>query len=430
MSKRVLIITYYWPPSAGSGVQRWLKFAKYLPEFGWEPVIFTPENPDFELKDESLVKEINPSLEVLKFPIWEPYGLFRKIKKETLTDTAKVLEKKKKSITDKAGIWLRANALIPDPRKFWVKPSVEFLVDLIEKGQFEAIITTGPPHSLHLIGLKLKRKTGITWLADFRDPWSKWEFLDTLPMLDWVRRQHESLEKDVLHEADAIITISPTFQKDFEVLSGRKIHLLTNGFDIADLPENWSALKPSEESLEILYTGVIDAIRNPIPFLNALKEVFENDSKKVTLRFVGKVSENVKTLIDSDSWFQSHVKLEGYVPHEAVFSFYQKAHLLLLILTDTKNAQGNIPGKLFEYIATGRPIIALGDPQGDSSKILDNSGSGKVLSHTDLKGIKKFLQDFNPKSDFSPSDSIEKYSRKNLTLQLSDLLDECTDPVS
>lgn len=430
MSKRVLIITYYWPPSAGSGVQRWLKFAKYLPDFGWEPVIFTPENPDFELKDESLFKEINPATEVLKFPIWEPYGLFRKIKKEKLPDTAKVLEKKKKSLTDIAGIWLRANALIPDPRRFWVKPSVEFLTGLIEKGQFDAIITTGPPHSLHLIGLQLKRKTGITWLADFRDPWSKWEFLDTLPMMDWVRRQHESLEKDVLQESDAIITISPTFQKDFETLSGRKINLITNGFDTPDLPENWESLNPASDEIEILYTGVIDAIRNPIPFLNAFKEVFGKNSEKVTLRFVGKVSENVKNMIESDSWLQDHIRLEGYVPHEAVFSFYQKAHLLLLILTDTKNAQGNIPGKLFEYIATGRPIIALGDPQGDSAKILNDSGSGHVFSHTDHQGIKNYLLSFEPRTDYSPSDSIEKYSRKNLTLQLSNLLDDCTNSIS
>ncbi|MCH6201644.1 glycosyltransferase family 4 protein [Aquiflexum sp. LQ15W] len=430
MSKRVLIITYYWPPSAGSGVQRWLKFAKYLPEFGWEPVIFTPENPDFELKDESLMKEISPSLEILKFPIWEPYGVFRKLKKETLTDTAKVLEKTKKSFTDKVGIWLRANALIPDPRKFWVKPSVDFLTDLIEKGQFEAIITTGPPHSLHLIGSKLKRQSQITWLADFRDPWSKWEFLDTLPMMDWVRKKHKALERDVLTNADGIITISPTFQKDFEVLSGRKIHLLTNGFDSADLPGNWTSLKPSGEGIEILYTGVIDAIRNPIPFLNALKEEFENNSKKVTLRFVGKVSEKIKNLIESDPWFQNHVKLEGYVPHEAVFSYYQKAHLLLLILTDTKNAKGNIPGKIFEYMATGRPIVALGDPLGDSAQILKDSDSGQVFTHTDLLGIKSFLHDFKPKPESNKSGSIEKYSRKNLTGQLAKILDETTGSFS
>jgi glycosyltransferase involved in cell wall biosynthesis len=430
MSKRVLIITYYWPPSAGSGVQRWLKFAKYLPEFGWEPVIFTPENPDFELKDESMLKEINPSMEVLKFPIWEPYGLFRKFKKQKLPDTAKVLEKKQKSLTDKAGIWLRANALIPDPRRFWVKPSVEFLTDLIEKGQFDAIITTGPPHSLHLIGLQLKRKTGINWLSDFRDPWSKWEFLDTLPMMDWVRKKHETLEKEVLDESDAIITISPTFQKDFESLSGRKVHLLTNGFDTTDLPENWNDLKPSSDGLEILYTGVIDAIRNPIPFLEAFKATFEKTDKNVTLRFVGKVSENLTATIESDPWFHSHGRLEGYVSHKEVFSFYQKAHLLLLILTDTKNAQGNIPGKLFEYMATGRPILALGDPNGDSAKILSDSNSGEVFRHDDKMGIEEFLRDFEPQIEYKTSLNLEKYSRKNLSLQLAQLLDVQTNPIS
>jgi glycosyltransferase involved in cell wall biosynthesis len=430
MIKKVLIITYYWPPSAGSGVQRWLKFAKYLPEFGWEPVIFTPENPDFDLKDESLTKEINPQLEVIKFPIWEPYGVFRKLKKEKLTDTAKVLEKKKKSFTDQTAIWLRANVMIPDPRIFWVKSSAEFLTELVEQGQFQAIITTGPPHSLHLIGLGLKKKTGISWLADFRDPWSKWEFLDTLPMLDWVKKRHEKLEMEVLNTADNITTISPTFQKDFDNICKRKIHLLTNGFDSEDLPEDWKFSVSGQKSLEILYTGVIDAIRNPLPFIEAFKEVFEKSNKKATLRFVGKVSEAVINHISGDSWLKENVKFEGYVSHEKVFDYYQNAHLLLLILTDTKNAKGNIPGKLFEYLSTGRPILALGDPEGDSSAILTSCKGGKVIAHTDMKAIKDFLINFNIPGEFHVSEKVEMYSRKNLSQQLAQILDEQTNPIS
>lgn len=429
-TKKVLIITYYWPPSAGSGVQRWLKFAKYLPEFGWEPVIFTPENPDFDLKDESLLNEINSQMEVIKFPIWEPYGVFRKLKKGKLADPSKVLEKKKKSFSDKSAIWLRANVLIPDPRIFWVKPAVDFLKDLVEQGQFSAIITTGPPHSLHLIGLGLKRKTGINWLADFRDPWSKWEFLDTLPMLDWVKKRHEKLEMEVLASADSITTISPTFQKDFEDLSQNKIHLLTNGYDSDDLPANWKFSVPSQETIEILYTGVIDAIRNPLPFIEAFKEVFQASNKKSTLRFVGKVSEAVINHISQDSWLKKNVKLEGYVSHEKVFDYYQNAHLLLLILTDTKNAKGNIPGKLFEYLSTGRPILALGDPQGDSSTILSSCQGGKVIAHTDNTKIKDFLINFNPQSEFKVSEKVNQYSRKNLSQQLAKLLDEQTDSLS
>ncbi|WP_373494976.1 glycosyltransferase family 4 protein [Aquiflexum sp.] len=430
MTKKVLIITYYWPPSAGSGVQRWLKFAKYLPEFGWEPIIFTPSNPDFDLKDESLLNEINPQLEVIKFPIWEPYGIFRKLKKEKLTDTSKVLEKKKKSFTDQSAIWLRANVLIPDPRIFWVRPSVDFLKDLIEQGQFNAIITTGPPHSLHLIGLGLKKKTGVPWLADFRDPWSKWEFLDTLPMLDWVKKKHKKLERDVLNFADITTTISPTFQKDFEILCQRKVQLLTNGYDSSDLPVDWKFSVSSQDTIEILYTGVIDAIRNPIPFIQAFKEVFQESNKKAILRFVGNVSEAVVNHLFQDSWLRENVKLEGYVSHEKVFDYYQNAHLLLLILTDTKNAKGNIPGKLFEYLSTGRPILALGDPEGDSSEILSSCQGGKVIAHTDKAGIKDFLINFNPQSEFKVSEKVNQYSRKNLSQQLAKLLDEQTDPLS
>jgi glycosyltransferase involved in cell wall biosynthesis len=427
-NKRVLIITYYWPPSGGSGVQRWLKFAKYLPEFGWEPVIFTPENPDFDLKDETLLKEISPELEVLKFPIWEPYNLFRKLRNEKSKDTAKVLEKKKKGWVDKLGIWLRANAIIPDPRVYWVKPSVTFLSDLVKNGQFQAVITTGPPHSLHLIGLKLHQKTNIPWLADFRDPWSKWEFLDTLPMLKSVRNRHEKLEKKVLSTANAITTISPGFQKDFEHLINRKTDLLTNGFDEEDLPNDWTKRKPKEGRIEIVYTGVIDSIRNPIPFLIALKKTFERSENKVYMRFVGKVSEEVGKLVSEDMWLAQHIQMVGYVSHEKVFDFYANAHLLLLILTDTKNAQGNIPGKLFEYMATGRPVLALGDPNGDAAKILHSAEAGKVFSHSDTKGIQNFLENFIPRKEYLPSPEIQKYSRKTLTGHLADILERICKP--
>ncbi|WP_041779720.1 glycosyltransferase family 4 protein [Belliella baltica] len=430
IKRKVLIITYYWPPSAGSGVQRWLKFAKYLPEFGWEPLIFTPENPDFDLKDESLLKEINHNMEVLKFPIWEPYALFRSLKKEKIKDTSKVLEKKKKSLIDKIGIWARANLLIPDPRVFWVKPSVGFLEKIIVNNQVEAIITTGPPHSLHMIGRALKRKTNIFWLADFRDPWSQWEFLDTLPMTTLVRKKHEQLEQTVLQEADVITTISPTFQEDLSKIAGKDISLLTNGFDPDDLPNNWSSQNDGNGTIEIVYTGVIDAIRNPIPFIEAFKSVFEEKEKKANLRFVGKVSSSVENLVSKDQWLKKHVHFEGYVSHQEVFEYYKRANLLLLILTDTKNAKGNIPGKIFEYIATSRPVLALGDPNGDSAQILKSSTRNAVFKHNDQEGIESFLSNFKPGLSSNDTADSEIYSRKNLTKKLAKLLDASKDSLS
>ncbi|MCH7400305.1 glycosyltransferase family 4 protein [Belliella kenyensis] len=430
-SKKVLIITYYWPPSAGSGVQRWLKFAKYLPEFGWEPVIFTPENPDFDLKDEGLGKEISKEMEVIKFPIWEPYGIFRSLKKEKLADTSKVLEKKHKSLIDQAAIWLRANLLVPDPRIFWVRPSVNFLADIIQNNQIDAIITTGPPHSLHLIGRNLKRKLDIPWLADFRDPWSQWEFLDTLPMSKLVRNYHVKLEESVLQEADAITTISPTFKADLEHSGSRLVHLLTNGFDPADLPPDWQMdNQKKDNSLEIVYTGVIDAIRNPIPFLQAYQASFQDKPINVMLRFVGKVSSTVIDYVNQNEWLKANVSFEGYVSHEKVFDYYRDADILLLILTDTKNAKGNIPGKLFEYIATGRRVIALGDKGGDSAKILRSAQAGEVFAHHDLEGITSYLKDFDQNSRSKNSASTSQYSRKKLTQHLANILDDIKDPVS
>ncbi|MEN2281585.1 glycosyltransferase family 4 protein [Algoriphagus sp. SE2] len=424
MSKRVLIITYYWPPSGGSGVQRWLKFAKYLPESGWEPVIFTPENPDFDLRDETLLDEVSPHLEVIKFPIWEPYQLLNKIRGKKKTHPGRVLEQKEQGWIEKAAIWLRANLIIPDPRVFWVKPSVKFLMDLVKSGQFQAIITTGPPHSMHLIGRDLKRKTGISWLADFRDPWSQWEFLDKLPMQAIVRKRHSDLEKTVLKEADVITTISPTFQKDLKKIVPRKIELLTNGFDPSDIPEGFKPVKKKPRQLNLVYSGIIDSIRNPMPLLKAMKEEFKPRKENVSFTFVGRVSDSVQEQIAADSWLKQHVHLVGYVSHEEVFGFYEKADALVLILTNTKNAQGNIPGKLFEYLATGIPVIALGDPNGDSSDILEKCGAEKVISHHNHVEIQVRLRKlFEGEDKASNSTRINEYSRNNLSLQLAKLLD-------
>ncbi|EON78579.1 TPR/glycosyl transferase domain protein [Lunatimonas lonarensis] len=420
-----MIITYYWPPSSGSGVQRWLKFAKYLPQFGWDPVIFTPENPDFELKDPSLLCEVDPQLEVLRFPIWEPYQLFRYLKKDGIKDPSVILERRKKSWLDRLAIWIRANTLIPDPRVFWVRPSVKFLREIAEVNNFAAIITTGPPHSMHLIGRNLKRATGLPWLADFRDPWSAWEFLDTLPMTAGVRAKHRQLEDSVFSEADALMTISPTFQEEMKQLTNRPVHLLTNGFDEADLPSDFSYKQESYDIFEVVYTGVIDAIRNPLPFLHAFREVFQKSGEAVRLTFVGKVSDQVKEFVAKDPWLAQRTVFPGYISHEAVFTYYGKAHLLLLILTDTKNAKGNIPGKLFEYLATGRRIIALGDAEGDAAKLIHHAEAGRVISHTKPREIERFLSlAFELRRTNPPRKGVGRYSRRNLTGSLAEILRE------
>jgi hypothetical protein len=421
--KRVLIITYYWPPSAGSGVQRWLKFSKYLHLYGYEPVIFTPENPDFDLRDPELEREVPKTAEVLKFPIWEPYQLLRMLGGKKGGNPSLILEKSQKSLLDKIAIWLRANLLVPDPRKFWIKPSINFLGQILKQNQFQAVITTGPPHSMHLIGLGLKERFGTPWLADFRDPWSTWEFLDTLPMLSVVKSRHRKLENKVFAKADALCTISPTFQKEMQELSKREVHLLYNGFDLDDLPPGIAEGPEEQRPLHIVYTGVIDAIRDPRPFMQALLSTFGETKGEVKLTFVGRVSEAIVDWVAADPWLSAHVAFVGYVPHKEVFAYYRRAHLLLLILTDTKNAKGNIPGKMFEYMATQRPILALGDPEGDAATILREATAGRVFTHKDIAGVSKYLEELNVHGTVFQSNNLEKFDRKQLTGTLAAILE-------
>ncbi len=386
-------------------------------------MIFTPENPDFELQDPGLENEVPKGLEVLRFPIWEPYKLLRIIGRKKEGNPALILEKPKKSLLDHIAIWLRANLLVPDPRRFWVQPSVNFLSQILPQNKFHAVITTGPPHSMHLIGFALKEKWGLPWIADFRDPWSTWEFLDTLPMMPLVRKKHRKLESKVFAKADAICTISPAFQKEMQQLSGRKIDLLYNGFDAEDMPVGFHEFRGQDYPLHIVYTGVIDAIRDPRSFLKAMKAVFGQTSGEIILTFVGRVSESIVKWTTADSWLNTHVEFVGYVPHKQVFDFYGRAHLLLLILTSTKNAKGNIPGKMFEYMATKKPVLALGDPEGDAATILHEAGSGKVFAHEDSKGIIDFLKEFKENKFTFHTRHLDRFERKTLTRKLVAILD-------
>ncbi|WP_226388938.1 glycosyltransferase family 4 protein [Penaeicola halotolerans] len=430
--RKVLIITYYWPPSGGSGVQRWLKMSKYLPEFGWEPVIFTPENPDFDLKDESLLKEVNPHMEVIKYPIWEPYQLFRKLKGDKKADQ-KVLENKQLGLLDQLALWLRGNLLIPDPRRFWVKPASQFLQDILVSNEIDIIITTGPPHSMHLIGASLHQKSGIPWIADFRDPWTDWDFLDTLKLSRWARAKHDKLEQKVLQSASHILTISPTFAEQLRVKGGKAaISVLTNGYDTADVPV-LPEIDPATSQLNIVYAGVIDAIRDPRPLFKACKSLPEELQSKWQIDFVGKVSEKIKEEVGNDPQLKDHVFFRGYVSHQEVFDYYEKADLLLLVLTNTKNAKGNIPGKIFEYAASGRFILALGDPEGDAAQIIHQYRIGKVFAHDQIEALRDFLLTvINDKSSLRvKSDQVMAYERKNLTHQLAKILDQYVkDPLS
>ena len=414
---RVLIVTYYWPPSGGSGVQRWLKFVKYLPSFRITPYVFTPSNPSFSLKDETLLKDVPLEAEVIHFPIWEPFGSVNKVQggKSRPNNTFK-----------KIIGWLRGNLIYPDPRIFWVKPSVRFLTQFLKDNEISTIITTGPPHSIHLIGLRLKKKIPqLKWLADFRDPWSEWGVLQSFNLTGWAKRIHKKMERNVLTHADRVVTITPFYVKQLEKLSGRKIELLTNGFDETDFAD--LKIQPTEKFV-IRHVGLVNPNCDPRPFLKAAEEVVNENSleNKFEIAFTGQVNDDLKNFVKTNQTLSNITQFESSVTHDELVQLYGKSSALLLVLTGYKDGEGFLPGKLFEYIATGLPIIAIGPLPSDADALLRELKAGEMIASDDRDKIKK--QIFSLYTGWigrevkSTSYSANKYSRKQLTFRLVEIL--------
>ncbi len=431
--KRVLIITYYWPPMGGSGVQRWLKFTKYLPDFGWEPIVYTPENPSFQLHDNSLQQDIRPDQVVWKHPIWEPHHLFYRVKgKKNLArvNQGDILDKKNQSLFEKIGLWVRGNLFIPDPRRFWVGPSVKHLKQRLSAERIDAIVTTGPPHSLHHIGRLLHQRTGIPWLADFRDPWTRWVFLRSFRVSPWAMRIHRQQEKQILQTASAVTTVSQALREDLEELSGRPVHSLTNGYDEDDFPSAPEA--PSTRFL-ISYIGTLNYLRDPRAFLRALRELcgeHPDFAEQVRVRFVGYLSGVILKDIENDAVLADRLTIASYVPHEEVLRLLQNSYVQLLLLSAGPETRGILTGKFFEYLASGKRTLALGRKGSEIDQILQRSGAGVLHDPQDADGIKatllSYYEDFRAGIPLRTS-GIKQYSRRNLTQSLAKILDTITD---
>ena len=417
MSKKVLIITYYWPPAGGPGVQRWLKLSNYLLENNVKPIIYTPSNPKYPSIDESLLNDVNSEIEVIKQPIFEPFGnLFSKIRKKGIP------KKKDQSIFDKFLIYLRGNLFIPDSRIFWVNSSVNFLSKYILENNIESIITTGPPHSLHLIGLKLKSILNISWYADFRDPWTKINYHKELKLSLRSKKKHLELESKVLNSCDRIIVTSNKLLNEYNKIAKTPISLITNGFDYQKLQLEL------DEEFSITHIGRLLPERNPKILWNALKElciINKNFKNNLKINFIGNVSENLRNEMKTND-LENSVVYHNYIKYNDTIPYLIKSQILLLIESDDNESSYAIPAKIFEYINSGRPIIAIGPKDSEIKQIIDETKSGKYFLYSEYDELLSYLSNsyykYESKNLHSTSINIDKYHRKNLAKKLSQII--------
>lgn len=423
--KKVLIITYYWPPAGGPGVQRWLKFATYLTHFDIEPIVYCPDNPNYPIIDNSLVSEILKGITLVKQPIKEPYRLAKLFsKKSTKTISSGMIPKaQKQTLIQRFLLFVRGNFFIPDARKNWIKPSVSFLSTYLSTHNIDTVITTGPPHSLHIIGYKLKTSLPVKWIADFRDPWTTIGYHKALKLTNWAKQKHKDLELKVLRYADDIVVTSQHTKAEFESKTTKPITVITNGYDTRKT-------NPVEKDslFTIAHIGSLLSERNPEVLWQVLSELVKENkdfAEVFQLNLVGIISNTITESLQTYG-LSTFVNIVGYVNHNEAITYQLKSQLLLLIEIDSEDTKAIIPGKLFEYLISKTPILALGPKDSDVEQIIATTQTGVYLNYhqkSELKtqilhyfdSYKKGLLKSNPVE-------VEQYSRKALTKALAQVI--------
>jgi glycosyltransferase involved in cell wall biosynthesis len=430
--KKVLVITYYWPPMGGGGVQRWLKTTKYIREFGWEPIIFTAENAEISMYDESLLNDIPNEIEVIKSPIWEPFDLYKKLlgKKDEKINPGFLQKKKGNNFLQSFSIWIRGNFFIPDAKRFWKRQAVNKINSYLLDNKIDAIASTGPPHTTHLIAQKVAKKHNIPWLADFRDPWTNIDFYHQLKLTSWADKKHKQLEKKVLQDTNKIVTVSKSWAKDFKQISGIEPIVINNGFDPSDF-EDAGDLK-LDKKFSITHVGSLNKDRNPFIFWNVLADIIqENDnfSSDLQIKLIGPIDVTVNEELERNQLLSQTTLIES-LPHKEVLNHLMKSQTLLLPLNDVPNIDGVIPGKMYEYFGAKRPIICIGKIDGDAAAIIKETNTGIVVGFSNAEKLKqeilRMYHDYKNGNLQVHSQNYTKYSRKILASKIANVLDTIT----
>ena len=412
-SKRVLIVSYYWPPSGGGGVQRWLKFAKLLPAKGWEPVVVTPSNPDVPVTDPSLLEEVSEQLEVWSFPVWEPTRMLQRLGLAGGTSRLGAERPASRSFLSSVVSWVRGNLFLPDARVGWVRPTTRKVLRQLKETPVDVVVTTGPPHSMHLIGLALQRATGLPWIADFRDPWSTMDYLDDFGLTASSHRRLEAMEREVIQTADRVLVTSPGALRELGVDSSKGV-VIPNGWDRDDFPDTLP--EPSAHGAPVLgHFGALYGSRNPTALWPALAEIGWK------LLLAGPVTEDVLRDIHEAGVDVTHL---GDLPHRESVARMHECHGLLVTHNDSRSARSSTPGKVFECLATGRPVLAFGPRESDlQQRCLDEGVSFIAHGHKEEGDmVRTWLKEHQAPRASSPHKGAAKLERRALTAELGAVL--------
>ena len=419
---KVLVVTYYWPPAGGPGVQRWLFFVKYLRDFGFEPVLYLPETPHYPLTDPDLEREVPENLTVYRSQFWEPYAWARLFgRKKAGRISSGIIQRRNPGLVERLLLWARGNFFIPDARKFWVKKAVRELPGILDQEGITTLVTTGPPHSLHLIGLELsRRRPNLKWVADFRDPWTEIGYHSAMSLGKRARRKHRELETQVLGAADRVMATSQVTADSLGSHTPRPVAVITNGFDRqparGDQPDG---------AFVVAHIGSLLSGRNPDALWQALATLLRDTPgfrEDFRLELTGLVSEEVMESL-REHGLETHTKIHAYVPHREAIIRQEKAQLLLLLEIDSPETRGIVPGKLFEYMAAARPILAIGPDGWEAADRVIGSGCGAGFRYGQMDEILAQLRqwyDLYRKGALSVRPGgVAQYHRRELTGRLA-----------
>lgn len=428
--KKVLIITYYWPPAGGIGVQRCLKLAKYLRGFGWEPVVYTAKNAQYSYFDVSGLKDVPPGIEILKRKIFEPFTFYKLLSGRKKTDPVPNpihVRSKRSGWLDQLAVWIRGNFFIPDARSLWIKPSIRYLSKYLKNIPVDAIFSDGPPHTNTVIAGRLSKKFGIPWLADFQDPWTQVDYYPLLKLTRKADRKHKKLEQEVFKTAGAITIASPTWKKDLESIQAKNVHVVYWGYDEDDFVD-----QPVEKDPHFIisHSGLLGYDRNPKVFFQVIHDLInEVPSRKEMIRliFPGSVDFSVRDEIEKLGLLEI-TSFPGTLPRPEALKITCRSNLLLLPLNQAANAKGRIPGKFFENLRSQIPVLCLGPAGSDVATILEKTGHGECFSYDDYQGIKQFIAKYlkagNQSGQILCTGDVSEYFVKNQVQKVASLLND------